>query len=745
MADFTMTVGADGVAVILFDCTTRTMNTLTAAGWDALAALVEQVKADPAIRGAVIASGKDNGFCAGADLGEMMDYAGVRPADETAQRAVFDTLFKANRVARAVETCGKPVAAAIGGLALGGGLELALACHHRVVADDPAIRLGLPEATIGLLPGGGGTQRVGRLLGIARAMPLLQEGATLNPARALELGLIDAIVAKGEELDAAKAWVLADGDPVAPWDRKDFALPGGGPYSESGNAEFIAAAAGVAKSGLGNYPARMNIARAVYEGVQVPMDAAIVIETRYFVATLQTPAARAMIRTQFGSLPALRRGESRPAGIERGPLRKVAVLGAGMMGAGIAHVLAKAGIETVLIDVSVEAAQKGKAYSTKLLDRLVAKGTTSRESAGTLLERIRPSGDYAAVTGSDAVIETVFEDVSVKAEATAKALAHLGPDALFATNTSTLPIGRLAVAHPDPSRFIGMHFHSPVDRMELVEVVIGEATGQAAIAQALDLVRQIGKTAILAHDSPFFYTSRVFDTYIREGMEMLADGIAPLMIDHVGRLTGMPRGPLELTDDVAIDLVDRIARQRHLLLGDAADRRRSDDVVDMLMAAGRLGRKNGRGFYDYDASGSKRVWSGLGERWPVTVASSSPELIGEMRRRFLHRQAVEAARCLAEGVLDDPRHADVGAILGWGFPRWTGGPVSYIEQIGIGRFVEECDVLSALLGERFSAPESLRNMVRNRTRFYTPNSVLRRAYGRNQNLVSLGHGHCGTD
>ena len=381
-----MTVGADGVAVILFDCTTRKMNTLTAAGWDALAALVEQIKSDATIRGAVIASGKDNGFCAGADLGEMMGYAGVRSADEATQRAVFDTLFKANRVARAIETCGKPVAAAIGGLALGGGLELALACHYRVVADDAAIRLGLPEATIGLLPGGGGTQRIGRLLGIARAMPLLQEGTSFGPARALELGLIDAVVPKGEELAAAKAWLLADADAIAPWDRKGFVLPGGGPYSESGNAEFIAAAAGVAKSGLGNYPARMNIARAVYEGVQVPMDAAIVIETRYFVATLQTPTARAMIRTQFGSLPALRRGESRPAGFDRRALGKVAVLGAGMMGAGIAYVLAKAGIETVLIDVSLDAAEKGKAYSSKLLDRLVAKGAAARESADATLE-----------------------------------------------------------------------------------------------------------------------------------------------------------------------------------------------------------------------------------------------------------------------------------------------------------------------------------------------------------------------
>lgn len=726
-ADFTMTVDQDGVAVILFDCATRTMNTLTFAGWDVLAALIEQVKADPAIRGAVIASGKANGFCAGADLDEMMGYAGVRPSDEAAQRAVFDTVFKANRVARAIETCGKPIAAAIGGLALGGGLELALACHHRVVADDPSIRLGLPEATIGLLPGGGGTQRLSRLLGIARATPLLQEGTTLAPARALELGLVDAVAPHGEEVEATRAWVLADGDPVARWDRKGFTLPGGGPYSESGNAEFIAAAAGVAKAGLGNYPARMNIARAVYEGVQVPMDAAIVIETRYFVATLQSPPARAMIRTLFGSLPALRRGAGRPAGVDRRPMRRVAVLGAGMMGAGIAYALAKAGVETTLVDVSADAADRGKDYARKLLERLVSKGSTPRSEADALLARIRPTDDYALVAGSDAVIETVFEDVAVKAEATAKALSHLDPTALFATNTSTLPIGHLAGTHTDPSRFIGMHFHSPVDRMELVEVVVAPATGQAAITEALDLVRQIGKTAILAHDSPFFYTSRVFDTYIREGMEMLADGLAPLMIDHVGRLTGMPRGPLELTDDVAIDLIDRIAGQRRSLLGEAATRRRSDDVVDSLLAEGRLGRKNGRGFYDYGAEGSKRVWAGLGQAWPVTTGASSLELTREMRRRFLHRQAVEAARCLAEDVLDDPRHADVGAILGWGFPRWTGGPVSYIEQIGPARFVEECDALSRRFGDRFAPPDRLRQMAGRNETFYPVGKIWRAA------------------
>ncbi len=727
ISDFMMVVDADGVAQIRFDAQGRTMNTLTAAGWAALAALVEQVASDPSVRGAVIASGKANGFCAGADLDEMMGYVGVTPATPEAQREVLDTLGHGNRVCRRLETCGKPFAAAIAGLALGGGLELALACHYRVATDDPKLKLGLPETTIGLLPGGGGTQRIARLLGVAEALPILLEGKPMSPARALELGLIDAVVPPGEELAAARTWILERGDPVARWDRKGFEPPGGGPYTSLGNPAYIAAAAGVAKVGMNNYVAQANIARAVYEGVQVPMEKAIEIETRYFVATIQSLQAKAMLRTQFFSYPALRKSADRSGGKSGKPVRKASVLGAGMMGAGIAHVLAKAGVETVLVDVTREAAEKGRDHSRKVASQLISRGLMSADVAEALVARIHATDDYAAVAGSDVVIETVFEDLEVKAQATRNALAHLSPETLFATNTSTLPIARLAEAHPDPARFLGMHFHSPVDRMELVEVVVGQKTARASVEEALGLVRQIGKTAIVAHDNPFFYTSRVFDTYFREGLEMVVDGLAPAMIDQVGRMSGMPRGPLELVDDVAIDLVDRIARQRRVLLGAAADRRRSDDVIDALMSEGRLGRKTGKGLYDYPAAGPKRLWAGLADRWPVRHPNSSPALVAELRRRFLHRQAVEAARCLEQGVLDDPRHADVGAILGWGFPKWTGGPLSYIEQIGVARFVDECDALAAVHGRRFEPPDQLRAMARQGALFYAPGTGLGQA------------------
>lgn len=714
MADFTMSIDADLIAVIRFDAVGRTMNTLTAAAWDELATLFEQVSGD-VIEGAIIISGKDNGFCAGADLDELIRYAGSAPTADEDRRDHHEFAFRANRVARMIETCGKPVVAAINGLALGGGFELALACHHRVVSDNPKLRLGLPEATIGLLPGGGGTQRVARLLGVARAMPLLLEGKTLTAQEARELGLVDEVVAAGEELAAARRWIKAGGVPVAPWDRENFALPGGLP---AGNAESIAAAAGISESALNNYPAYANIARAVYEGVAVSMDEALQIETACFLATLQSPPALAMIRTLFRSHPALRKGPSPSSASSVVAARKVAVLGAGMMGAGIAYSLAKVGVETVLVDVSQEAADRGKAYSETLLDRLVAKGLYTRDAADTLLSNIVPTADYGQVAGADVLIETVFEDVAIKAEATSRALAHLPADILVASNTSTLPISTLAEVHSTPENFVGMHFHSPVDRMELVELVRGKRTARAALDHALAIVRQIGKTAIVANDSPFFYTSRVFDTYIREGMEMLVDGFPAEMIDEVGKMTGMPRGPLELTDDVAIDLIGRIADQRGQLLGEAAPRRRSDDVVDLLLGQGRLGRKNGMGFYDYPATGPKSVWKELERTWPVKTPHGNPDLVAELRRRFLHRQAVEAARCLAEGVLEDPRHADVGALLGWNFPRWTGGPVSYIEQIGLDRFVAECDDLAQKWGDRFAPPEMLRIMATTGQRFY---------------------------
>jgi len=718
MNDFTLDRGADGIATIRFDATGRTMNTLTSQGWDELSAIIDAVRQDETIRGVLLISGKSNAFCAGADLDEMLDAAGTTPASAGGQRAVVERMGKANRVARALETCGKPVAATIAGHALGGGLELALACHFRVVAEDSRIKLGLPEATIGLLPGGGGTQRLLRLVGAARALPLLLEGRALPPAEALEMGIVNAVVPSGEEERVARAWIAGGGEAVAPWDKPHFALPGGTPYSRDGNPVFIQSAAIAARRSQGNYPAIGNIARCLYEGAQLPIDRALEIETRYFVETLQSPQSKAMIRTLFHSQPALSKALDRPAGVPRAQHKTVGVLGAGMMGAGIAFVQAEAGIDTILLDTSLEAAENGKAYSRSVLNRRIKKGTMSEAQAEAILARILPSADYADLAPCDLVVETVFEDRDIKGEATRRAAEHVRDGILFASNTSTLPISGLAAAAPDARRFIGMHFHSPVDRMELVEVVLGEHTDDTALAHALDYVKAIRKTAIVVHDSPFFYTSRTFDTYIREGMEMLADGYAPTLIDAAGKLAGMPRGPLELTDDVAIDLVHRIAEQRKISLGKAAARRRSDDVVDLMVHEGRYGRKNGKGFYDYAADGSKTLWQGLASHWPVSGATGTPEVVETLKRRLLYRQAIEAARCLAEGVLTDPRHADVGAILGWGFPRWTGGPISLIDQIGAVEFVARCEDLARQFGERFSPPDALRAMAADGLSYY---------------------------
>jgi 3-hydroxyacyl-CoA dehydrogenase / enoyl-CoA hydratase / 3-hydroxybutyryl-CoA epimerase len=714
MSDFTLSRRDDGIAIVAFDAVDRTMNTLTANAWDILSSLIDEVAGDDAITGAVIVSSKRNAFCAGADLDEIIDFAGVSPSSPDEAERRFELLFKANAVARRIETCGKPFVAAISGLALGGGFELALACHHRVAADVPNLKIGLPEATIGLLPGGGGIQRVVRLVGVEASLPLLVDGKTLAPRQALELGLVDELAPPDALPDAAVRWLHTHRDPVARWDREGFSLPGGVPESAL-TVSSLAAIAGIPAERIANYPAVANILAAICEGVALPMSEAIRVETRYFLRTLETPQAKAMIRTVFRSLPALRKGTAGP--VE--PIRRAAVLGAGMMGAGIAYSLAKAGIDTVLLDVSDEAAAAGKAYSEKLLTRLTAKGGVTLDAADALLGRIMPTSDYTRVAGADLLIETVFEDVTAKGEATAKALAYLPDDVLVATNTSTLPITTLASVHPKPETFLGMHFHSPVDRMELVEVVKGHATSKQALDRAMAAVRQIGKTSIVANDSPFFYTSRVFDTYIREGMEMLVDGFAADDIDRIGKETGMPRGPLELTDDVAVDLIGRIAAQRVLLLGEAATRRRSDDVVDLLLGEARYGRKNGKGFYTYSADGTKHVWELLAQKWPTAAAAPGGFGAGsELGRRFIHRQAVEAALCLAEGVLDDPRHADVGAILGWSFPKWTGGPISYIEQIGISQFVAECDALATRWGDRFVPPEMLRRMAASGETFY---------------------------
>jgi 3-hydroxyacyl-CoA dehydrogenase/enoyl-CoA hydratase/3-hydroxybutyryl-CoA epimerase len=713
MENFKIDVDADGVALITFDVPGRSMNTLTSSVMAEIPQLVERIKTDDAIKGAVITSGKTSGFCAGADLG---DIAGGMIGGASLQDA-YDAGWKLNGALRALETCGKPVAAAINGLALGGGLELTLACHYRVVENDNKIQMGLPEIKVGLFPGGGGTQRLTRLIGVQPAMMAMTEGKSFRPNDAKGAGIVHEIVEKGQSVEAAKTWIKNGGKAVQPWDDKGFKLPGGGPYHPAGIQNFLVGNAMIRKQTYGNYPAATNLMKAVYEGVQVPMDAALRIETRYFVKTLMTPQARAMIRSLFLSKQELDKGAVRPAGVPKSDPKKVSVLGAGMMGAGVAYVQVMAGIETVLIDQTQEAADKGKAHVEELLKKRLSRGQMTQEKFDATLALVTATTDYDLIKGSDLVIEAVFESRDIKADVTRRAEAQLVEGAVFGSNTSTLPITGLAEASVRPEDFIGIHFFSPVDKMMLVEIILGEKTGPAAIAKAIDYVLKIKKTPIVVNDSRGFYTSRCFSTFLMEGMAMLEEGYAPALIDNVGRMTGMPRGPLEMHDDVALDLSYKIAKQTAIDLGDAYVPAEGADIVARMVEGGRYGRKNGKGFYDYDQK-PKTLWAGLSELAPVKIDDSTPEMVDELKTRLLYRQAVEVARCWAEGVIDDPREADLGAILGWGFAPWSGGPITLIDQTGLKAFVETADRLAATYGDRFKVPELLREMAAKGETFY---------------------------
>jgi len=715
MENFKIDVDADGIALITFDVPGRSMNTLTGKVMDELPQLVERIRTDDAIKGAVITSGKASGFCAGADLGDMA--SGMLSGSGDLQ-AAFDAGWKLNGALRALETCGKPVAAAINGLALGGGLEVTLACHYRVVGDSPKIQLGLPEIKVGLFPGGGATQRLTRLIGVQAAMTAMSSGSSWRPNDAKGAGVVHEVVPAGTEVEAARAWIRGGGKAVQPWDDKSFKQPGGGPYHPAGIQNFLVGNAMLRKQSYGNYPAVVNLMKAVYEGIQVPMDAALRIETRYFIRTLMTPQAQGMIRSLFLSKQELDKGAVRPAGIPASDPKKVTVIGAGMMGAGIAYVQALAGIQTILIDRTQEDADKGKAHVADLLKKRLSKVQITQEKFDALLASVVATTDYDQIKGSDLIIEAVFENREIKADVTKRAEAQLAPGAVFGSNTSTLPITGLAEASVRPEDFIGIHFFSPVDKMMLVEIILGEKTGPAAIAKALDYIIKIKKTPIVVNDGRGFYTSRCFGTYVAEGLAMLEEGYAPALIDNLGRMTGMPRGPLEMHDDVALDLSVKIAKQTALDLGDAYVPIEGHEIVrKMVEDLGRYGRKNGKGFYDYDVK-PKKLWSGLSDLATVTINDSTPELVEDQKRRLLYRQAVEVAKCWEEGVIDDPREADVGAILAWGFAPWTGGPITMIDQIGLKAFVAQADEYAERYGDRFRVPQLLRDMAAKGETFY---------------------------
>jgi len=710
---FDYSLDSDGVATLTIDLKGRSMNVFTEDGIAQLADLVEKIAADEVVKGVIITSGKP-AFLAGADLPMLLAMTNL--AKTAGAQEVFELAFQLNGILRRLETCGKPFACALNGLAMGGGLELAMACHYRVCADDPRIQLALPEVKIGILPGAGGTQRLSRLVGVQNAAPYLLEGHSMDPKTALSLGVVHKLAPREELMAEAKRWLLEEGDPEQPWDKKKFRIPGGAIWSPGVSQALMAGIAMMNAKTYGNYPAPRAIMSCVYEGLQVPMDTAIRLETKYFVSLIRRPEAGNMIRTLFINKGAADKLVRRPKGIEKTRVARLGVLGAGMMGAGIAYVSAVAGMEVILLDRDVAAAQKGKGYSVKLIDKRVKRRKMAAEKGQAVLERIKPTADYADLAGCDLIIEAVFEDAALKADVTAKTEAVIGEACVFASNTSTLPITGLAEASKRPEQFIGIHFFSPVDKMPLVEIITGAKTNDETIARALDYVRQIRKTPIVVNDSRGFYTSRCFGTYPAEGLAMLADGVSPALIENAGRMCGMPVGPLAVGDEVSIDLMYKVGKATRQALGDAYEPSPADPVDELFVEKlGRLGRKNGKGFYDYPEGGKKHLWPGLADHFPL--AESQPD-VGELKKRFLYRQAIEVARCYEEKVLIAPEDADVGAIFGWGFAPFTGGPLSMIDTIGVADFVAECDRLAQAYGPRFDPPQLLREMAKKGETFY---------------------------
>ncbi|MGC2749983.1 MAG: 3-hydroxyacyl-CoA dehydrogenase NAD-binding domain-containing protein [Pseudolabrys sp.] len=723
MANFKLDVDGDGIAVITWDMADRSMNVITTGVIEELGALVDKVAADSAIKGAVATSGKD-AFCGGADL-TMLEGMGavfanlVRTKGEEAAAAfVFDESRKLSQVYRRLETSGKPWVCALNGTAMGGGFEFALACHYRVATDNPRTRLGLPEIKVGLFPGAGGTQRVARMLPPADALQFLLKGEQLKVDRAKAIKLIDAVVPQGDLIKAAKDWIKAGGKAKAPWDTEGFRLPGGPVYSKAGMMTFPAANAIYRRETYDNYPAARAILQVVYEGLQVPFDTALRIESRWFAKILRSPEAAAMIRSLFVSMQELNKGARRPANEPPMSLKKIGVVGAGFMGAGIAQVSAAAGLQVVMIDRDQETAEKGKAALHKALSDRVMKGRMKGAERDEWLARILPTADYAALKDCDLVIEAVFEDRKVKSEVIAKIQAVIGDKAIFASNTSTLPISSLASEFKDPARFIGIHFFSPVDRMMLVEIILGKQTGSKALAAALDYVRGIRKTPIVVNDSRGFYTSRVVGTYIREGHLMLTEGVPAAMIENVGRMAGMPVGPLALNDEVAVDLAWKILKATEADLGaKAIDARQKTLLREMVEKRGRFGRKNGKGFYDYPANGPKKLWPELVD---FQLKQLDPDKIDieELKLRLLGVQALETSRCFEEKVLTDVREADVGSILGFGFAPFSGGTLSWIDMMGTKRFVELCRKLDKKFGARFAPNKLLLDLAQRGEGFY---------------------------
>ena len=727
MTIFNYSVDPEGVAVIAWDLPGASMNVMTEQGIQEIDAAFDKALADPGVKGIVLTSAKKD-FAGGMDLNILgKARAAAEAAGRAPAEAIFEGVMRMHHLLRKIELAGmdpktkkggKPVAWAAPGTAAGIGLELGLACHRRFAADNPRAKIGLPEILVGIFPGAGGTTRLVRMLGVMGASPFLFEGKMMSPKAAKAAGAVDEVVPAEALLAAAKAWVLnaTDADIVKPWDAKGYKMPGGAPYTPAGFQTMAGGIAMIHGRTQGVYPAAKALMSAIYEGAQVDFDTAIRIEARWMTNIMLNPSSAAMIRSLFLNKEALEKGAVRPKDVPDMSVKKLGVLGAGMMGAGIAYVSARAGIEVVLMDRDQAAADKGLATITGLLDDDVKKKRLTEEAKAEVLSRLTATPDYAALKGADLVVEAVFEDPAVKANVTKLAEAELAEDAIFATNTSTLPISDLAKASRNAERFIGIHFFSPVHRMMLVEIIKGEKTGPEAVAKSLDFVRQLRKTPIVVNDARFFYANRCIIPYGGEASRMVAEGIEPALIENAAKQLGFPVGPLQLGDETSIDLAEKIMRATKEAMGKDYPENAGDDVVQALFDAGRLGRKTKAGYFDYDEAGKRTgLWRGINDLFPL--AAEQPD-VTEVKHRLMLAQVLEAVKALEEGVLEDIREGDVGAILGWGFAPWSGGPFSWVDILGAKEVVRICDALAQKHGPRFNAPKLLRDMGEKGERFY---------------------------
>ena len=693
---------ADNIVILTLDSSGQSANTMNAEFRDALDEVSQKLKAETDLKGIIFRSAKKT-FFAGGDLDELIQ---VKPEHAT---EFFKMIEKLKGDLRTIETLGVPVVAALNGTALGGGWEIALGCHYRIAINDPKTKFGLPEVTLGLLPGGGGIVRMVRLLGLQNAFPFLMEGKQFGVDKAKSLGLVHDTAANEQELlDKAIAWVKANPKSQQPFDVKGYKIPGGDPKTPAVAQVLAIAPAMLRDKTKGCYPAPEAIMAAAVEGAQVDVDTALRIESRYLTELAVGQNSKNMIGTFWHGLNAIKSGASRPTGVAKWQATKVGVLGAGMMGAGIAYSTAIKGIPVVLKDVSVENAEKGKAYSQKLLDKRVSQGRMTAEKRDQVLALITATANAADLKGCDLIIEAVFENQELKAKVTQEAEQYLAEGGIFASNTSTLPITGLAAASKDAKNFIGLHFFSPVDKMQLVEIIKGKETSAETLAKAYDFVQQIAKTPIVVNDSRGFFTSRVFGTYVQEGMRLLAEGVHPAKIEMAALKAGMPIGPLAIQDEVSLSLFEHVASEaRKALQAEGKDLPKTpvDDLVHtMIHELNRKGKAAGAGFYDYPENGKKHLWDGL-SRWTKANDISEQDMID----RFLFVQALDTLRCYEEGVLESVIDANVGSIFGIGFAPWTGGAIQFLNQNGIEKSLQRSEQLAAQYGERFNPPQLLKD------------------------------------